>query len=81
MRRTGGFSLIEVMVALGIMGVGVLGATSGQLMAKKFSATSRHAVLAMQLAEEQMEILQAMPAADVTTLGSGWTTVQPSPWL
>ena len=65
-----GFSLLEVMVALAILAVGILGATSGQLMAMKLSTTSRHAVLAMQLAEEQMEILQAMPAADVKALGT-----------
>ena len=66
-----GFSLLEVMVALGILALGVLGATSGQLMAMKFSTTSRHAGLAMQLAEEQIETLQAMPAAAVLALGSG----------
>ena len=66
-----GFSLLEVMVALGILALGVLGATSGQLMAMKFSTTSRHAGLAMQLAEEQIETLQAMPAVAVLALGSG----------
>ncbi len=65
-----GFSLIEVMVALGILAFGVLGATTGQIMAMKLSTTSRHAVLAMQLAEEQIETLQSMPAADVKALGS-----------
>ena len=65
-----GFSLLEVMVALAILAIGVIGATSGQLMAMKLSNTSRHAVLAMQLADEQMETLQAMPASDVKTLGS-----------
>ncbi len=65
-----GFSLIEVMVALGILAFAVLGATSGQIMAMKLSTTSRHAALAMELAEQQMETLQAMPAADVKTLGS-----------
>ncbi len=65
-----GFSLIEVMVALTILAVGVIGTTSGQIMAMKLSTTSRHAALAMQLAEQQMETLQAMPAADVKTLGT-----------
>ena len=66
-----GFSLIEVMVALGILAFGVLGATTGQIMAMKLSTTSRHAALAMELAEQQMETFQAMPAAAVTALGSG----------
>lgn len=70
MAGRGGFSLIEVMVALGILAVGVLGATSGQLMAMKLSTTSRLGALAMHLAEEQLETLQAMSGADVKALGS-----------
>ncbi len=65
-----GFSLLEVMVALAILAIGVLAATTGQLMAMKLSTTSRHAGLAMQLAEQQMETFQAMPAADLKTLGT-----------
>ena len=70
MAHRDGFSLIEVMVALAILAFGVLGATAGQLMAMKLSTTSRHNVFAMQLAEAQMETLQAMSAADVKALGS-----------
>ena len=70
MPKRNGFSLLEVMVALSILAIGVLGATKGQIMAIKLSTTSRHAVLAMQLADEQMETLQGMPASDVLTLGS-----------
>ncbi len=70
MPKRDGFLLLEVMVALAILAIGVLGATKGQIMAIKLSTTSRHAVLAMQLADEQMETLQGMPASDVLTLGS-----------
>ena len=70
MQRRDGFSLLEVMVALGILAVGVLGATSAQLMAMKLSTSSRYAGLAIQLAEGQIETLQAMSAADVITLGT-----------
>ncbi len=70
MPNRNGFSLLEVMVALSILAVGVLGATKGQIMAIKLSTTSRHAVLAMELADEQMETLQGMSGADVLTLGS-----------
>ena len=70
MPNRNGFSLLEVMMALSILAIGVIGATKGQIMAIKLSTTSRHAVLAMQLADAQMETLQAMSAADVLTLGS-----------
>ncbi len=70
MPKRNGFSLLEVMVALAILAIGVLGATKGQIMAIKLSTTSRHAVHAMQLADAQMETLQAMSSADVLALGS-----------
>ncbi|MBW2271223.1 MAG: prepilin-type N-terminal cleavage/methylation domain-containing protein [Deltaproteobacteria bacterium] len=70
MANRDGFSLLEVMIALGVLAVGLLLATSGQIQAMKFSSTSRRAVLAMQLAEEQMETFHSMPATDVKTLGT-----------
>ena len=77
MAKSDGYSLLEVMIALGVLAVGLLGATSGQIMAMKLSSTSRHAVLAMHLAEEQMETLQSMPASDVTALGTANDTGNP----
>jgi prepilin-type N-terminal cleavage/methylation domain-containing protein len=73
-RRRSGFSLLEVIVALGILSYGVLGVTAGHLMAMRVSTSSRMATLAMDLAEEQMEIFKAMTAADVTalTLAAGY---------
>ena len=71
MKRTRGISLIEVMVALVILATGVVAAMTGQVMAMRLTNTSRHSLLAMHLAEAQMETLQAMPAAAVKTLGSG----------
>jgi prepilin-type N-terminal cleavage/methylation domain-containing protein len=71
MARRDGFSLLEVMIALVILAIGVLGATTGQIMAMKLSNSSRHATLAMQLAEEQLELLQSMSATEIKSLGSG----------
>ncbi len=70
MPKRNGFSLLEVMVALFILAIPVIGATQAQIMAIQLSTTSRHAVLAMRLADEQMETLQGMSGADVLTLGS-----------
>jgi prepilin-type N-terminal cleavage/methylation domain-containing protein len=67
-RRRSGFSLIEVMVALGILAFGLLGVTAGHLLAMRVSTTSRGATLAMDLAEQQLELFQAMSAADVLAL-------------
>jgi len=62
-----GFSLLEVMIALAILGLGILGVTAGQLMAIKNSASSRSSTIAMYLAEQQMEMMQASSPADVKT--------------
>ena len=66
--RCGGFSLLEVMVALGILAIGVVGMTAGQILALKISSTSRSHTMALDLAEQQMEIFEATTAADVLTL-------------
>jgi prepilin-type N-terminal cleavage/methylation domain-containing protein len=66
--RCGGFSLLEVMVALGILAIGVVGMTAGQVLALKVSSTSRSHTMALDLAEEQMEVFEATTAADVLTL-------------
>ena len=63
--RCGGFTLLEVMVALAVLAVGVLGVTAGQIMAMRLSSSSRTHNAAMYLAEQQLEMLQVDPAADV----------------
>ena len=69
--QRGGFSLLEVMVALGILAVGVLGVTAGQVAAIKLSSTSRSHTLALYLADQQMEMLHGTTAADVKALITG----------
>ncbi len=64
-RSTGGFSLLEVMIALSILGFGMLAASVGQLSALKTSRQSRSATVAMYLAEQQMEAFQSMSSDDV----------------
>lgn len=70
-RCRGGFSLLEVMVALGILAIGVLGVTAGQVAAMKLSNTSRSHTLALFVAEQQMEIFRGTTAADVKALITG----------
>ena len=63
--RRRGFSLVEVMVALGILAVGILAATAGQVAAIKLSNASRANGLALSLAEQQMEEFQSTTIADL----------------
>ncbi len=67
-RPVSGFTLIETVVALGIMSVGVLAAAASLLTALKYSTQSRAATQAMYLAEDQLEIMKLMPAADVLAM-------------
>jgi prepilin-type N-terminal cleavage/methylation domain-containing protein len=64
-RRTAGFSVLEVMIALSILAFGMLAAMAGQVSALKTIRQSRTQMLAMYLAEEQMEDFRAMTTADV----------------
>ena len=59
-------ALSWTLLALGILAVGVLGATTGQIMAMKLSTTSRHAVLAMQLTP-LLRAKRAVPAFEPTS--------------
>jgi prepilin-type N-terminal cleavage/methylation domain-containing protein len=69
--RRGGFSLIELMVALGILAFGILATTASQIGSMKVSKESRNRAVAMNLAEEQMEIFEVMPPADILALVTG----------
>lgn len=64
-RRKGGMSLIETMIALAILGFGVLGAAAAQITAVKFARESRLRTEAYYLAEQQMEAFQAMDGAAI----------------
>ncbi|HUH03756.1 MAG TPA: prepilin-type N-terminal cleavage/methylation domain-containing protein [Kofleriaceae bacterium] len=71
----GGFTLIELMIALTVMLIGVSGILSIQLVSARASSYSRHATEAAILAEDGMELLRTVP---VETLVSGSQTVNAS---
>ena len=75
-KRRSGISLVEVMVALVILGIGILGTTAGQLAAIKLSSDSRVHSEAMYLAEQKLEEFKRMPSADVAALAG--TTTDPA---
>ncbi len=64
-KRATGVSLMEVTVALTILAFGLLAGASAQLSAMKFSSESRSRMEAQYLAQQQMEILQAMTTAGI----------------
>ena len=64
-RRASGFSLLEVMIALSILAVGILGATAAQITSTKFTRDARVRTEAAYLAEQQMEAFHAMDGAAI----------------
>lgn len=62
---TSGFSLIEVMVALGILAFGILAATASQIASMRVASESRNRSVAMNLSEEMIEIFEFISADDV----------------
>ncbi|MGI9644727.1 MAG: type IV pilus modification PilV family protein [Ilumatobacteraceae bacterium] len=70
-RRSSGVSLLEVMIALGIMGFGVMAAASAQITSTKFTRDSRVRTEAAYLAEQQMEAFQAMDGDAIEAVRGG----------
>jgi type IV pilus assembly protein PilV len=60
-RSESGFTLIEVMIALAILGVGLLSIAVAQITAIKVQARSKNLQQAMFLAREQLDDLDALP--------------------
>ncbi len=58
---SGGFSLLEVLIAVLILALGILGAASLQLSALRYQAGSLHATQASLLAQDLFERLRANP--------------------
>ena len=69
-RGKGGFSLIEVMVAFTILGVGLLSVAGAQVKAIQGTQNSRHLTQAAVVAQTQIERLAR----------SNWTTLVPAGW-
>lgn len=72
-RRRDGFSLIEVMVAMLILGFGLLTVASAQLYAIKGGQFGRHRTRAVSIAQSQMEQLQSLSWTSAGLTPVGWT--------
>ena len=67
-RRRSGVSLVEVTIAMGILGFGVLGAAASQIASVKMNMDSQSKTAAYYLAQQRMELFQAMSGAAVAAL-------------
>jgi prepilin-type N-terminal cleavage/methylation domain-containing protein len=72
LQKEQGLSLLELMIALTVLAVGLLGMLSMQTQALQGSRNGKHVSQAARIAEEQMGFLQRQPWAAVPT--SAWST-------
>jgi prepilin-type N-terminal cleavage/methylation domain-containing protein len=76
--RRGGFTLIETMIALTLLGIGLLSLSTMQIVAMKHGNRGRHTTQAAAIAQSRMEVLQRMrwsePALAPT---GGWMVAVP----
>ena len=72
-RSRSGFSLIETMIAMLVLGFGLLTIASAQVYAVKSSQTGRHRTRAVEIAQTQMERLQSLSWNDADLAATAWT--------
>jgi type IV pilus assembly protein PilV len=63
-KRSNGFTLLEVMISLVILAVGLLGLAALQLVAVKSNAFSSEMTYATMIAQQQAEVLKNLPYTD-----------------
>ncbi len=68
-RTTSGFTLIEVMIVIGILTLGLLSLAAMQIHAMQGSDRGRHATQAATIAQTKMELLQQDPWASIGVTG------------
>ena len=71
-RRDSGFTLLEALIAMSILGVGLLALAAMQLFAMRGGESGRRTSEAAALAQTRMEQLQRATWTDVAPTG-GWT--------
>ena len=72
-RRSEGFTLIEVVVAMGILATGLLAVSAAQLYAMRGGRSGRHTTDAAEIAQSQVETFQRMDFQDAgLDATAGW---------
>jgi len=72
-RRRGGFTLVELMLAVALLSLGLISMLALQLHAMRGSQLGRHYSQAGQIARDQLELLQRLPWDDAGAQPTGWT--------
>ena len=72
-RSRGGFTLLEVSIAIGVFAIGMLGLSAMQLHALRGGGSGRHATQAAAIAQSQMEQLDRLRWTDLTTTAGAFT--------
>jgi prepilin-type N-terminal cleavage/methylation domain-containing protein len=62
--RAGGFTLLEVMITLGVLAAGLLAMLTLQVRALGEGSRGRHTTAAAMIARDQVELIQRMPFSD-----------------
>ena len=71
-RRSSGFTLVEIMIALSLLAIGLLSLAAMQLTAMQYGGRGRHLTKAAAVAEGRMEMLMRSRWTDITP--TAWTT-------
>jgi prepilin-type N-terminal cleavage/methylation domain-containing protein len=76
-KRRGGFSLVEVSIALGILAFGLLMVAVMQVQAMRDASKGRHVYTAAMIGREQVEQIQRVPFSQIATK----TWAGAAPWM
>jgi len=77
--RRSGFSLLELMIALGVLAFGLLGVAAAQLQALNHGSRGRHTNAATTIAQNEYERILRMPYSDPQLAADD--TWAPAPWI
>jgi prepilin-type N-terminal cleavage/methylation domain-containing protein len=65
-----GFTILEVVIAMAILGLGMLAIAAAQISSLRISSQSRYLTESMNLAHQQMETFQLTPLTSLPAPGS-----------
>jgi prepilin-type N-terminal cleavage/methylation domain-containing protein len=72
-RRERGFTMLEVLVSMGILATGLLAVSAAQLYAMRGGHTSRHTTDAAEFAQQKIEELDRRAWTDLVSTAGAWT--------